>query len=135
MTTGRERRAPGWRTLAALLAVAGTTHFVHPRLYRPLIPPALGDPRPWVLWSGVAELACAAALVPQRTRRPAALAAAALFVGVYPGNVKQAVDAHRHGSSPAVRVATLVRLPMQVPLVWWALDVARRERCQARTPV
>jgi uncharacterized membrane protein len=108
--------------------VAGTTHLVHPRLYRPLIPRALGDPGPWVLWSGVAELACAASLVPQRTRRPAALAAAALFVGVYPGNVKQAVDAHRRGSSPAVRVATLVRLPMQVPLVWWALDVARRQR-------
>jgi uncharacterized membrane protein len=127
VSTGPARRAPGWRALAALLAVAGTTHFVRPGVYRPLIPPALGDPDPWVLWSGVAELTCAAALVPERTRRPAALAAAALFVAVYPGNVQQAVDAHRRRSPRAARVATLVRLPMQVPLVWWALTIARRE--------
>jgi uncharacterized membrane protein len=128
VSTGLSRRGPGWRALAGLLAVAGTTHFTRPGLYRPLIPPALGDPGPWVLWSGVAELTCAAALVPARTRRPAALAAAALFVAVYPGNVQQALDAHRRRSAPAARAATLVRLPMQVPLIWWALTVARRER-------
>lgn len=118
--------APGWRSLAALLAVAGATHLVRPQLYRPLIPRSLGDPDPWVLWSGVAELTCAAALVPGRTRRPAALTAATLFVAVYPGNVTMAVDAHRRRSPRAVRIATLVRLPMQVPLVWWALRIARR---------
>jgi uncharacterized membrane protein len=118
-------RAPGWRPLSALLAVAGTTHLTSPRIYEPLVPRRLGDPRPWVLWSGVAELACAAALVPRRTRRPGALAAAALFVAVYPGNVKQAVDARRSGST-AARAATLARLPMQGPLIWWALRLARR---------
>ena len=116
---------PGWRPLAALLAVAGATHLTNPRIYEPLVPPRFGDPRPWVLWSGVAELACAGALVPRRTRRAAALASAALFVAVYPGNVQQAVDAQR-GGSRAVRVATLARLPMQGPLVWWALRLARR---------
>ncbi len=118
-------RAPGWRSLAALLAVAGATHLTKPRIYEPLVPARLGDPRPWVLWSGVAELACAGALLPPRTRRGAALAAAALFVAVYPGNVQQAVDAQRRGS-PAAKAATLARLPMQGPLVWWALRLARR---------
>jgi uncharacterized membrane protein len=124
-TTGR-RRAPGWQALAGLLAVAGGTHLVRPQVYRPLVPRALGDPDPWVLWSGVAELACAAALVPARSRRPAALATAALFLGVYPGNLQQALQAHRRGASRAARLATLARLPMQVPLVWWAFAVARR---------
>jgi uncharacterized membrane protein len=120
--------------LAGLLTVAGATHLAAPRLYRPLIPRSLGDPDPWVLWSGVAELACAAALVPARTRRPAALATAALFVGVYPGNVQMAVDAHRHRTSRGVRAATLVRLPMQAPLVWWALRVARTAAGDAVRP-
>lgn len=122
------RPRPGWQPLAALLAVAGTSHLVKPALYRPLIPRALGDPAPWVLWSGVAELACGAALVSPRTRRPAALACAALFVAVLPGNVTMAADAHRRRSAPAVRAVTLARLPAQVPLVWWALRVAGRAR-------
>ena len=117
--------APGWRPLAALLATAGVSHFAAPRVYEQIVPPLLGDPRPWVRWSGVAELACAAGLVVPRTRRPAALASAALFVAVYPGNLWQALDAHRSGASPAVRAATLARLPMQVPLVLWALRVHR----------
>jgi uncharacterized membrane protein len=75
----------------------------------------------------VAELACGLALVPPRTRRVAALASAGLFVAVYPGNITMAVDAHRRRAPRAVRAASLVRLPMQAPLVWWALRVAREQ--------
>jgi uncharacterized membrane protein len=118
-------RAPGWRPLALLLATAGATHLAAPRVYEPLIPRRLGDPRPWVLWSGVAELACAAGLALPRTRRTAALAAAGLLVAVYPGNVTMALDAHRRpGASRALRWGTLARLPVQVPLVAWAVRVA-----------
>ena len=124
---GVTHRAPGWRSLAALLTITGAAHLARPRTFEPLIPRALGDPRPWVLWSGAAELGCAAGLVVPRTRRAAALASAALFVGVYPGNVKMAMDAQRSGSR-AVRAATLARLPMQAPLVWWALRLARARR-------
>jgi uncharacterized membrane protein len=127
-------RAPGWRPLAALLAVAGATHLARPRIYEPLIPAALGDPRPWVLWSGVAELCCAAGLVPRSTRRAAALASAALFLAVLPGNVTMAVDAHRRPASPALRAGTLARLPVQAPLVWWALRIASRERVRSGRP-
>lgn len=118
-------RAPGWRPLAALLATAGVSHFAAPQIYERIVPPVLGDPRPWVQWSAVAELACAAALAAPRTRRGAALASAGLFLAVYPGNLWQAIDAHRSGASPAVRAATLARLPMQAPLVLWALRVHR----------
>src|SRR4051812_44145311 len=117
--------APGWRPLALLLCVAGASHFAVARIYERSVPRRLGDPRPWVVWSGVAELACAAGLAVPRTRRPAALASAVLFVVVYPANVNQAVDAHRSGARRAVRLATLARLPMQVPLVLWALRVSR----------
>ena len=116
--------APGWRPLAALLATAGVSHFAAPQVYERIVPPVLGDARPWVLWSGVAELACALGLVVPRTRRPAALASAALFVAVYPANVQQAIDAYREGSRGA-RIATLARLPAQLPLVLWALRVHR----------
>jgi len=111
-----------------LLGVAGVTHFVVPQIYERIVPRRLGDPRPWVVGSGLAELACAAGLAIPRTRRTAALASVALFVGVYPANIQQAVDAHRTGAGRAARAATLARLPMQVPLVVWALRVRRSAR-------
>lgn len=120
--------APSWRPLAVVLAVAGATHLVAPRIFEPLIPRRLGDPRPWVVGSGVAELACAAGLALPRTRRAAALATAALFVGVFPGNAQMALTAVRSPkASTAYRAAALGRLPLQVPLVRWALRVARSQ--------
>lgn len=113
--------------LAALLATSGTLHLVRPGVFRPLIPRSLGDPDPWVLGSGVAELACAGALAVPATRQVGGLASAALLVGVFPGNVTMAVrsrpDARSWVGRPAV---AWTRLPLQVPLVAWAIAVARR---------
>jgi len=111
--------------LAALLATAGITHFAAPPLYDAIVPRSLpGRPRTWTYLSGAAEIAIAAALAHPRTRRAGGLAAAALFVAVYPANVKMAWD-WRH-RPPAYRVLAYGRLPMQVPLVWWAWRVASR---------
>lgn len=107
--------------LAALLAGAGVLHFVRPEFYDGLIPPFLGDPRPWVYGSGVAELAVGAAVAVPVTRRRGAWAAAVLFVAVFPANVYLAFEP---GDLP--RWAAIARLPLQVPLVLWALQVAKR---------
>ena len=109
--------------LAALLAGAGTSHFVFPGIYDAMIPEMLpGTPRTWTVGTGAAELAVAGAVLVPRTRRLGGLAAAVLFAGVLPGNVKQAVEA-RHSDSTAFRVGTLLRLPLQAPLIAWALRV------------
>ncbi|MFF1636452.1 hypothetical protein ACFVXA_02250 [Streptomyces sp. NPDC058246] len=118
----RSERSP--LLLAGLLAAAGVTHFVAPRQYDAVIPRALpGAPRTWTYASGAAELVLAAGVALPRTRRAAALATAAFFVGVFPGNVQMAVD-WRHRSTP-LKAAALARLPLQVPLVLWARGVAR----------
>ena len=57
-----------------------------------------------------------------RTRRLGGWATAALFVAVFPGNVTMVVTAR----TPRARAVTLARLPLQVPLVLWAVRVARR---------
>jgi len=109
--------------LAALLAGAAVTHFAAPRPYDAIVPRSLpGSPRWWTYASGVAELTVAAAVAHPRTRRLGALAAAGLFVAVFPANVKMAVD-WRH-RPPAQRAIAYGRLPLQAPLVWWALRVA-----------
>ena len=106
--------------LAALLAVAGASHLLRPAWYDGLVPPLLPGPaRAWTLASGVVELAVAALVAAPRTRRTGGLAAAALFVAVFPGNVWMAIEP---GGVP--RWAALARLPLQVPLVLWGLQVA-----------
>jgi uncharacterized membrane protein len=118
----RTRSALG---LGVLLAGAGVTHFAAPKFYDAMIPAALpGEPRMWTYGSAVAELAVAAAVVAPRTRRLGGLAAAALFTGVLPANVKMAIDA-RGSDSAAYRAGTILRLPVQLPLIGWALKVSR----------
>ena len=70
------------------------------------------------------ELAVGVAVVTPRTRRWGALAAAGLFTAVLPGNVKMALDARRSDSA-AYRAGTVLRLPLQAPLIAWALRVRR----------
>ncbi len=110
--------------IGAFLA-SGTVHLVRPQTFEPLMPESLPAHREVIYASGVAELACAAALLHPRTRRLAGWAGAALLVGVFPGNVKMAADAVRSGS-PAFTALALARLPLQLPLVRAALRAARR---------
>ncbi|WP_405854863.1 DoxX family protein [Streptomyces sp. NBC_01515] len=110
--------------LAGLLATAGAAHFASPKQFDATIPRALpGSPRAWTYASGVVELALAAGIAAPRTRRTAALAAAGFFVGVFPANVKMALD-WRDRPTPQ-KAAAIGRLPLQVPLVLWARSVAK----------
>jgi uncharacterized membrane protein len=115
--------------LAGVLLIAGATHLLRPGFYDPIVPRALpGDARTWTYGSGMAELAVAAALLRPGLRRRAALAAAVLFLAVFPANVQMALDGGYPGATGALGgpVLAWARLPLQVPLVWWSLTLARR---------
>ncbi|MBW0097350.1 hypothetical protein I4I73_15290 [Pseudonocardia sp. KRD-184] len=114
--------------LAGLLAAGGVAHFAVPEFFDAIVPapPLPGTPRFWTHASGVAELGVAAAVAVPRTRRLGALAAVALFVAVFPANVKMALD--RSDRSAADQAIAWGRLPLQVPLVLWALKVRRDAR-------
>jgi uncharacterized membrane protein len=110
--------------LAGFLAAAAVTHVLTPRQYDAIVPRSLpGSPRTWTYVSGAAELAVAAAVAHPGTRQRGGQAAAALFVAVFPANLKMARD-WRDRPAPA-KTAALARLPLQAPLVWWALKVAK----------
>ena len=118
----------GW-LLSGLLATSGTLHFVAPAVFESIVPRFLSSPAAWVFASGVAELGCAAAIAVPSTRRRGGFAAATLFVAVFPANVQMALDAHSGSHdlyhSPLVAWG---RLPLQLPLIAWALYVARAAR-------
>jgi uncharacterized membrane protein len=119
--------APGRRRaarLGAMLLGTGTAHFVAPKPFDDIVPAELpGSARFYTYASGAAELATGAALLIPRTRRPAGLAAAVLFVSVYPANVNMV---RLWWDKPwPMRVIAIARLPLQIPMITQALKVWR----------
>ncbi|OBH92578.1 MauE/DoxX family redox-associated membrane protein [Mycobacterium sp. E2733] len=110
--------------VAAMLLGAGMLHFVAPKPFDTIVPAELpGSPRFYTYASGVAEVGVGVALLPRRTRRLAALAAAVLFVGVFPANVNMC---RLWWNKPwPMRIAALARLPLQVPMITTALKISR----------
>ena len=110
--------------VAAMLMGTGTVHFLAPRPFDTIVPVELpGSARLYTYASGVAEVAIGALLLPRRTRRPAALAAVLLFIGVFPANVNMV---RLWWDKPwPMRIAALARLPLQIPMITTALKIRR----------
>jgi uncharacterized membrane protein len=116
-------RAAAYR-LAVMLLGTGVTHFVAPKPFDVIVPAELpGTARFYTYASGAAEIATGALLLVPRTRRIAGLAAAALFVAVFPANVNMV--RLWWGRPWPMRIAAIVRLPLQIPMVAQAVKVWR----------
>ena len=115
--------APAKRMGAMLLGI-GTLHFVAPKPFDSIIPEELpGSARFYTYASGVAELGTGALLLVPRTRKLGALAAVALFIGVFPGNLN---NVRLWWDKPwPMRLAAIARLPLQIPMITQAIKVYR----------
>lgn len=115
--------APAYRMAATLVGI-GTMHFLRPKTFDDIIPAELpGSPRFYTYASGVAELTTAGLLAWPKTRRLGALAAAALYVAVFPANVNM-VRLWKDKPLP-MRIGAIARLPMQIPMITSALKIYR----------
>jgi uncharacterized membrane protein len=115
--------APAKRMGAMLLGI-GTLHFLTPKPFDSIIPEELpGSARFYTYASGVAELGTGALLLVPRTRKLGALAAVALFIGVFPGNLNHV---RLWWDKPwPMRLAAIARLPLQIPMITQAIKVYR----------
>ena len=108
--------------VAAPFTVSGLIHLLHPATFTPIVPRFLPWPTELVYASGIAELICAAGL--WRRHRWAGLAAAALLVIIWPANFQDAITAQQ-GHELTTKIVLWVRLPLQIPLIWFALQSGR----------
>ena len=120
------------RPLGILLLLTGTAHFIFPKALDSIVPQFLpGTARTWTYLSGIAELVIAIGLLTPLSikiggtsiRLFAAYAALALFVAVYPANIKMAID-WRNRSLPSQLIA-YGRLPLQFGLFYWAWGIIK----------
>jgi uncharacterized membrane protein len=117
---------------ALLFLVSGTLHEVRPALFLAIVPPQFGPAHALVAISGAAELAGGLGLLLPATRRAAALGLIALLVAVWPANWYMAFAAS-HFAAVATAWVIWLRVPLQLPLIWWVALALRRSAPHARS--
>ena len=109
--------------IGVFYVAAGVTHFAATQLYLRAVPAYLPAPRALVLVSGVAEIAGGVGVMVPGTRQAAAWGLVLLLLAVFPANVWMAMHPERFAEIP--QWALWARLPLQVPLIWWAWRFTR----------
>jgi uncharacterized membrane protein len=116
--------------VAAAFTVSGVVHLCHPSTFTSSVPHFLPLRTGLVYASGVAELICAVGL--WRRDRWAGTAAAVLLVVIWPANLQDAISA-QYGHDLTTQVLDWVRFPLQIPLIWFALQSGRRRTGTVRS--
>jgi uncharacterized membrane protein len=109
--------------LAAFFAFTGTLHFLRPRFFEAIVPPAIEARKTEVVAiSGFAEIAGAAAFLHPAGRRLGRWWLLALLVAVFPANIHMAVSPEQVKGLDLRRVprwALWARLPLQPLAMLW----------------
>jgi len=103
--------------MSALYCFAGISHFLKPAVFLSITPKWVPYPEVINLVVGTIELVLGIALLFSFTRSYAAIGIIALLVAVFPANIYHFQKAKRRGK---FIVPALLRLPIQVLLIYWA---------------
>ncbi|MBO9533134.1 MAG: hypothetical protein J7513_09200 [Solirubrobacteraceae bacterium] len=116
----------GPRTIGVIFIAPGILHLVRPKIYEPIMPPQLPNPRELILISGVAEIVGGALFIPRGTRTFASWWLFLLLIAVFPSNIYMTMQPKFQKSVPGGLPALLARLPLQFIGMWWVRELAKR---------
>jgi uncharacterized membrane protein len=117
--------------LAAFFTFTGAMHFLRPRFFEAIVPPAIESrKREVVAVSGAAEVAGAMLVLEPHSRRLGRWWLLALLVAVFPANIHMAVNPEQIRGLDLRRIprwALWARLPLQpLAMAWvWRATAAR----------
>ena len=113
------KRGVGSWIVIALFTVSGVLHLVSPGGFLWLMPPELGESTNLALVyvSGVVELACVLGLLKRWNWAP--MLTVLTLLAVWPANIWFAFD-QLSSDNTVLTVIAWVRIPLQLPLLWWA---------------
>ncbi|HSC21920.1 MAG TPA: hypothetical protein VLC07_09350 [Solirubrobacterales bacterium] len=116
--------------LAAFFAFTGVMHFLRPRFFEAIVPPAIeAQKKEAVAVSGFAEVAGAALILHPATRRLGRWWLLALLAAVFPANIHMAVNPEQIrglNMRKFPRWALWARLPLQPLAMLWVWQATRR---------
>jgi uncharacterized membrane protein len=115
--------------LAAFFAFTGAMHFLRPRFFEAIVPPAIEAQRKEaVAVSGVAEIAGAALVLHPASRRLGRWWLLALLIAVFPANIHMAVNPEQVKGLDMRKIprwALWARLPLQPLAMIWVWRATR----------
>ena len=120
------KRVGPW-IFAGIFLVSGILHLAVPATYARIVPPMFPRPRLLVLISGGAELLGSVGLLIPLFRRAAAFGLAILLVAIFPANIYMSVAHVPSEGLLGNRWLQWLRLPIQLPLIWWAWQYTRSD--------
>lgn len=112
--------------MGILYILAGLNHFRKPEGYEKIVPHFMQHAHLLVVVSGIAEILLGILLFVKPARRLAAWGIILLLIAVFPANIQMCIDYYRTGN-PNFWI-TVVRLPIQFLLIWWAFQYTKPER-------
>jgi uncharacterized membrane protein len=116
--------------LAAFFTFTGTMHFLRPRFFEAIVPPAIeAQKKEIVAISGAAEIAGAAMVLHPASRRLGRWWLLALLVAVFPANVHMAVNPEQIRGLDMRKFpqwALWARLPLQPAAMVWVWLATRK---------
>ncbi len=110
----------GTKIIIFLFLLSGSFHLINPGVFQALVPPVLGGQNFWIFLSGILEIICAIGLLTKQKWAPKFTAFILLVIWV--GNWWYAIDVTFNlESSWFLIIGSWLRLPLQIPLIQWAL--------------
>ena len=110
----------GTKIIIFLFLLSGSFHLINPGVFQALVPPVLGGQNFWIFLSGILEIICAIGLLTKQKWAPKFTAFILLVIWV--GNWWYAIDVTFNlESSWFLILGSWLRLPLQIPLIQWAL--------------
>lgn len=105
--------------MAAIYALAGVCHFVNPLFYEAMMPAWLPYSSVFNYFGGVVEIILAVLLLPRTTRRVSAiLIITMLIIFFFVIHIPMALHFYKT-DHPGFWIS-IIRLPIQFVLIWWA---------------
>lgn len=109
--------------LILILLVAGIMHFIKPQPFLKIMPDYVPYHKLMVFASGIVEILGAFLLLFKQTQIFGAYLCIALFFAVFPANIEMAKDFYQ--SQNKYLWLAILRLPLQIILIWWAYQFTK----------
>jgi uncharacterized membrane protein len=103
--------------MSTLYCIAGVAHFIVPKGFIQITPPWVPAPEKVNIMVGIIEIVLGVLLLFDATRTYAAIVLVIFLIAVFPANVHHYQLMRKKGKGVVV---TLIRLPLQLLLIYWA---------------